>query len=220
MYLLRLREVIDDRDVLTARFLLDDPEVAADLIARKRLAFVETTPGGMDYLRNRRRPVTEANQSPVIETGLRQPPDTLSHIMVEKPLDQVNIRRDFSGLLGRIMLDRAALRFRMDDSLRSSFSGWRHVRDSVDIPGARILKVRFDGTRFTGVSPWINILYRDAGGVWSISFADAREAEACETYNRMFANALDLMETHRELARHAQADSVAVQGSGERAREP
>ena len=207
-YLLRLREVTDTNDRRSASLLLDDPETIRDLIEMKRLAFVETTTRGMDYLRARLRSHPERSSAPRIEARLQGQTDTLPHVLVEKPLDTMNLRREFSGLTGRLILDRTTIAYRMEDSIRSSSVSWRKVRDVFEISGEGIVKVRFDGTRFTGVTPWVNIIYRTANGLHTVSFADAREPDGSATYNRVFAVAQDLMETYRELAQRAAADST------------
>lgn len=210
-YLLRMREVTDRQDRRSVDLLLDDAEAFRELTKKRRIAFVETTGRGMEYLRKRQGSEPDSAVSPRIEVRLHGLADTLSHILVEKPLDPVNLRRDFSKFTGRLILDHSTIRYHMNDSLRTSLTSWRLVDDFFDIPGERIVKVRFDGTRFAGVVPWINIVYHAPDGLRTVSFADARESEGVATYNRMFAFAKDLMERHRELARHVQADSARAE---------
>jgi len=116
----------------------------------------------------------------------------------------VNLQREFSGLTGRVILDRSAIRYELVDSIPTSLVSRRHVKDVFEIPRAGIRRVRFDGTRFTGVTPWVNILYHTPNGMRSVSFADAQESDGAKTYNRIFALAQDFAEH----ARQALADSA------------
>jgi hypothetical protein len=99
----------------------------------------------------------------------------------------VNLEKDFSQLFGRVSIDTVGLHYRLSVRVRASLDTWRLVADSLDIPADRIVGVRFGGTRFTGVSPWVDVFHRTASGVMIASFADARETYGESTYNGMFA---------------------------------
>lgn len=186
-YLLRLREVIDSQDQRSEKWLLDDAGIAADLILKSRLLHVATTDAGLRYLRKKMRSICSDDTSDAERRFAAVLPDSFEHVLLERPLDQVNLERDFSQLFGRVLIDTAGLHYRLSVRVRASLDSWRLVADSLEIPADRIVGVRFGGTRFTGVSPWVDVFHRTASGVKIASFADTRETYGESTYNGIFA---------------------------------
>jgi len=177
LVLLRLREVIDERDIVRARWLLDDPSFATDLIAQWELRRAEPTVRGVQELIRRWRNV---NRSLPPDT-VAAPPDTAAtlafdEMLFEHPLDPLNYRRDFSIYSGRIEIAPGEIRYSMEKKRRD-------VR--VTIRFQDVVSLRFGGTRSTGMSPWIDLFYRSEGETLGASFTSAGgNPEAA--YNRIF----------------------------------
>ncbi len=194
-YLLRLREVVDSEDQLTARWLLDDPGVSKDLVRKSRLRHVTTTQVGLRYLEKKKRTICPDDDPSVAPSRARALPDSFDNILLERPLDQVNLETDFSQLSGRVLVDTAGIHYRLRAQVRSSLNTWRLVTDSLDVPVDSIVGVRYGGTRFTGVNPWLDVYHTTSAGLRIASFADTREANGTWTYNRIFETIEDLRST-------------------------
>lgn len=175
--LLRLREVIDEQDAVRARWLLEDPDFAGDLIDQMELLNVQVTPRGLEELARRWRTVDVAMRADSILAP--QAPGAalvIPEAWFEHPLDPLNWRRDFSTYSGRLEIGAREITYAMD----------RRNRDvRVAIPIADVVGLRFGGIRSAGVAPWLDLFYRSEGQTLRASFADAGpEPEA--GYNRMF----------------------------------
>jgi hypothetical protein len=202
-YLLRLREVVDSQDQRIEKWLLDDAGTAADLIRQRHLRHVATTEAGHRYLRKKMLTVC-SRAAPWPAATL---PDSFDNVLLERPLEKVNLEKDFSQLFGRITIDAAGIHYRLNVRVAASLDSWRVVTDSLDIPADRIEGVSFGGTRFTGISPWVDVLYRTDSGQSLASFADIREAHGESTYDGIFAAVEELRATRpRGDAADAQRD--------------
>lgn len=174
--LLRLREVIDERDAVRARWLLEDPDFAAELLESMELLHASVTPRGVAELERRWRTVDVGRPA----DSIRAPRDSSSlvfpEIWFEHPLDPLNLRREFTTHSGRLEIGPEGISYTLD----------RNERDlRVTIPHSDVLGVRFGGTRSAGVAPWIDLFYRSGERTLRASFADAGpDPEAA--YNRMF----------------------------------
>lgn len=176
--LLRLREVIDEQDAVRARWLLEDPEFAGDLVEQMEL--LTTTPtarGTADLVRRWRTVKKEARPDTVLA-----PDDSVTVVAVEEvwfehPLDPVNLRRDFTTYAGRLEIGPREISYAADRRQRG-------VR--VSIRYQDVVGLRFGGTRSATPQPWIDLYYRSEGETLRASFADAG-AESEAGYNRMFA---------------------------------
>ncbi len=196
-YLLRLREVIDSQDQRSEKWLFDDPSTAADLIRKYRLFHVTTTDAGLRFLRKKMRTVCSVDTARAARQSAATLPESFDHVLLERPLDQVNLERDFSQLYGQVSIDTAGIHYRLNMRVRASLNTWRLVADSLEIPADRIVEVRFGGTRFTGVSPWVDVHHRTDSGVKIASFGDMRDAYGESTYNGIFAAVDELRATRR-----------------------
>jgi hypothetical protein len=196
-YLLRLREVIDNQDQRNERWLFDDASTAADLIQRNGLRNVVTTDAGIRYLRKKMRSVCSDDTVDAARRFVAVLPDSFDQVLMERPLDQVNLKKDFSQRFGLVSIDTTGIHYRLSARVRASVMTWRVVTDSLDIPVDRIVGVRFGGTRFTGVNPWVDVFYRTDSGVGSVSFGDKRESYGESTYNGIFAAIEELVATRR-----------------------
>src|SRR6185436_606615 len=86
--LMRLREVIDEQDAVRARWLLEDPDFAGDLVEQMELLTTTTTPHGMEELAKRWRTVKVEARADTV----RSPHDSSTVVAVddvwfEHPLD-------------------------------------------------------------------------------------------------------------------------------------
>ena len=188
VYLLRLRETINATDELSRDWLREDPEALARLRRQDKLQLALTTPKGLEWMNSRRRTfhhVPATRQEPAVSGRA----DTLAfaHMLSERPLDPLFVGTDFSNASGRLWLNADSLHFRMADRLRSGFNTWTVVRDSFDLALSRVRKVRFGGTRFSNLSPWIDVIYDTGEGAARASFGDTEERTGVETYNQLFA---------------------------------
>lgn len=174
--LLRLREVIDEHDAVRARWLLDDPDLASDLIAQMELRHAQATERGLAELAERRRTVSrglaaDSILAPDPGAGL-----VVDEVWFEHPLDPLNLRRDFTTHTGTLTLGADAIHYELDRRNRG-------VR--VSIPYRDIVGLRFGGTRAATFQPWIDLFYRSEDRTLQASFADSGpDSEA--GYNRMF----------------------------------
>lgn len=176
--LLRLREVIDEQDAVRARWLLEDPEFAGDLVEQMELLHVTTTARGTADLVRRWRTVKTASRPDTVLA----PVDSVTVVAIdevwfEHPLDPVNLRRDFTTYAGRMEIGPRQISYAADRRQRG-------VR--VEIRYEDVVGMRFGGTRSATSQPWIDLYYRSEGETLRASFADAG-AESEAGYNRMFA---------------------------------
>jgi hypothetical protein len=196
-YLLRLREVIDSQDQRGEKWLFDDASTASDLIRKGHLLKVATTDAGLRYLRKKMHSVCPDDPADAARRPLAVLPDSFDHVLLERPLDQVNLEKDFSQLFGRVSIDTAGVHYRLSVRVRASLDSWRLVADSLEIPADRIVGVRFGGTRFTGINPWVDVFHRTDVGVTIASFGETRETHGESTYNGIFAAVEELMAARR-----------------------
>ncbi len=173
-YLLRLRELVDEFDVLRSRWLFDQPSSAASLIAASELPAVRLTPKGeADLAKKATNPWalgTALAARAVADSGFTQ-------ILFEHPLDPLNLKREFSVYSGELELLQDGLRYYLQK---------RRSDVTVEIPYARITDLRYGGTRFAGTSPWIDVVYDSDEGPLRASFAPATTDEPEAVYNRLF----------------------------------
>ena len=202
-YLLRLREVIDSQDQRSEKWLFDDASTASALILKGRLLHVAMTEAGLRHLRKKMRSVCPDDPADAARRPFAVLPDSFDHVLLERPLDQVNLEKDFSQLFGQVSFDTAGIHYRLRVRVRASLDSWRLVADSLDIPADRIVGVSFGGTRFTGINPWVDVLHRTDSGVTIASFADTREARGESTYNGIF----EAVEELRAMRRPGEADA-------------
>lgn len=174
--LLRLREVIDEHDAVRARWLLDDPDLASDLIAQMELRHATATGRGLAELEQRRRTVSRGLAADSILAPAPGAELVVDEVWFEHPLDPLNLRRDFTTSTGTLVLGADAVDYVMDRRNRG-------VR--VSIPYRDIVGLRFGGTRSATFQPWIDLFYRSEDRTLQASFADSGlDSEA--GYNRMF----------------------------------
>ena len=133
------------------------------------------TEAGLRHLRKKMRSVCPDDPADAARRPFAVLPDSFDHVLLERPLDQVNLEKDFSQLFGQVSFDTAGIHYRLRVRVRASLDSWRLVADSLDIPADRIVGVSFGGTRFTGINPWVDVLHRTDSGVTIASFADTRE---------------------------------------------
>ncbi len=190
---LRLREVVGPDDQRTMDWLRDDPADAADVIMRNHLRHTELTAYGVRNLAGKRSRGCADERWPASGPA----PDQFEHMLIERPLDRVNLENDFHHLAGRLWLDDDGLHYRMGAWLKTSLIASRWVTDSLDVPADSIRRVRFGATRFTGVTPWVTIDYGSAAGPRYVSFADSREVDGVGTYNRLFERLTALRHARR-----------------------
>jgi hypothetical protein len=196
-YLLRLREVIDSQDQLRENWLFDDASTAPDLVRKHRLRHVATTEVGLRFLSKKKRAICPNDTADAERWPAASLPDSFDHVLLERPLDQVNLENDFSQLFGQVSIDTAGIHYRLSVRVRASLDTWKLVTDSLDIPADRIVDVRFGGMRFTGVNPWVDVYHRTDLGVRIASFADTRETDGASTYDGVFAAIEELKATRR-----------------------
>lgn len=176
--LLRLREVIDEQDAVRARWLLEDPDFAADLVEQMELLHTRATPRGtLDLARRWRTVKTSERADSLLAPGDSATVVAVDEVWFEHPLDPVNLRRDFTTYTGRIEIGPREISYAADKRQR----GVRVVIRFEDVAG-----LRFGGTRSASAQPWIDLFYRSNGETLRASFADA-SAESEAGYNRMFS---------------------------------
>lgn len=205
-YFLRLQEMILEGDNMSAHLLFDDPQSIPRIVKKSRLSRVTMTDEGAEYLRGR---VVYDLGPPGAGAPAAAPatsaPVAMEKIWYEDPLDPVNLKKDFSGLTGRLVLTADTVHYRMRERVAMALNQWKLVVDSLDIAGSQILKISYGGQRFTGTNPWVDISYENSTGVHIASFADSRPEEADATYNRIF----ELAERARLGARAADTTTAA-----------
>ena len=205
-YLLRLREVIDSNDLVSARWLSDDPGSIDDLVRSTGIARASPTPRGLQALAKKIRrkggkhgsPATAARSGatggtakPGVTggtaiTGIPPLPLVFDATWHLESLDQVQSESDFSGNVGKLGFDGAALRY-------------SSPRETIEIPCDSVTQVRYGGTISSDLNPWIEVGHRTPSGPRTDCFADSRSSLALETYNRLFAALYE-----RCLGRHGQ----------------
>lgn len=199
LYLLRLRERIDDKDEVVREWLRDDPAGLNALITQYGLKHAATTPNGFTWIADQQAHLAHSQAPGPEDHGLAGlAPRVFEHLLSERPLDRLNLDTDFSYRSGRLMVDSAAVHYRLRERVRSSFTSWAVVTDTLDIEAPQLMRIRLGGTRFTGITPWVDIVYRSPRGPRIASFADADERIALTTYNRLFAVLDDLLGERRQ----------------------
>ena len=202
-YLVRLREKVDDKDRVAVDWILDDPTSLPAIARSSQLRLASTTPSGFEYLSSKARHLTRAESAPPLPQLSTEGTETFDHILSERPLDQVNLERDFSQLYGHLAVGPRGIEYRLKCRVPTSLMSWRVVVDSFDVAPNRIVKVRYGGTRFTGATPWVEVIYRNsADELRYADFAVTEEADGVQVYNRMFAV------IQRLLAAREQPDSL------------
>jgi len=202
-YVVRLREIVDAQDQWSARPLFDSFTAGRLAIERGRLRHVATTEAGMTILRRAaHRAVGAAGTCDVTPNAVA---DTLEDMLLERPLDQVNLENDFFSLRGRLIVDSAGLHYRASGRVATTvFGNWRTVADSQEVALESVRQVRFGGVRFTGATPWVSIVFHSPDGLRMVSFGSFIEDDAVNAYNRLFAalvHRLPPLEDPRHLAR-------------------
>ncbi len=180
---LRLRELVDNQDRRTMDWLFDDPASVVELIGSRKLSHVETTGAG-------RRHLVAKRKGGCADVDLPAPPadpGRFESMLIERPLNQMDVQHDFQHETGTVWVGDDGLHWRMHARVQVTPTEWRTVGDSLDLPADRIGRVRFGGTRYTGVTPWVTLDVRDDEGRPSrVSFADSREDHGVATYQRLF----------------------------------
>ena len=108
------------------------------------------------------------------------------------------MENDFTHLSGRMTVDGEMIRYRLRDRVLETLTQWKVLTDSVDIEWQQVMLIRLGGTRFTGLSPWVDVIYRGPDGPRIASFADLDDVTGAASYNRMFARLEDLLQARRE----------------------
>jgi hypothetical protein len=90
----------------------------------------------------------------------------------------LNLRRDFSVHTGELEL--------LEDRIHY-FQKKKRGDVTVSIPYRRITDLRYGGTRFTGTTPWIDVVYESDEGPLRASFAPATADDPEAVYNQLFA---------------------------------
>ena len=198
-YLLRLSEILNDKDEISRDWLRDHPDGLGRLIQRLGLRRAVTTPNGAAWAAGRRRHLSHVPAPGAVDESLDTPgPWSFGNIASERPLEQMTLENDRTHLSGRIVTDRDTLRYRLRDRVLDTLTSWRVVSDSVDIAWSQVVLIRLGGTRFTGLSPWVDVVYRGAEGLRIASFADLDDVTGAASYNRMFARLDDLLQSRRD----------------------
>ncbi|HTM58649.1 MAG TPA: hypothetical protein VL123_09565 [Candidatus Udaeobacter sp.] len=170
-YLLRLRETIDEGDHLRQAWLFDDPRMAGRIVREGHLPMVRTTADGLRRIRKHMHPVESQDPLAIEPRGKA----TFPGILLERPLDPVNIRHEFADEPGTLVVESDEIRYAAP-------------HEHVVIPLADVIRVRYGGTRYSNQIPWIDVEYRDpsSGEQRLDSFADSNPDQATATYTRIF----------------------------------
>ena len=192
-YLLRLREWLDDRDQVVRDWLRDDAGGLEALIGRYGLRHATTTPNGFTWIADQRKHLALSAAPGAEDPGRVGPASRVfEHLFSERPLDRINLETDFSQLSGRLVIDSAGVHYRLRERVWASFTSWVVVSDSLDVQISQLVRIRCGGTRFTGTTPWVDLVYRAPQGLRIASFGDADERIAVATCNTLFAVLEDL----------------------------
>jgi hypothetical protein len=178
--LVRMRELVDAQDQRTIDWIYDEPASITELLGKKHAYHVAFTAAGRKHLLDKR-------GDGCASVDLPPPPADaggFGSMLIERPLDQRNLASDFFHHTGTIHVDDEGLHWSMESG---------GVRDVLDVPPEAIGRIRFGGTRATGIAPWVTFDVRDpAGGAYEVSFADSREDHAVATYQRLFKRLVEL----------------------------
>jgi hypothetical protein len=175
LYLLRMREIVDERDVLSVSWVLDDPDLAGSLTGGAGLPRSVATTRGIKDLSGR--PPRIPDRVDTLLAGPGGPPLVLDNVWCEHPLDMMNLRRDFSVYTGRLELDDRVLRYRLEKRRRDM---------EIEIPIERIVSLRYGGTRYTGTNPWLDVFYQSGESTEAATFAGADAETAGRIYNVLY----------------------------------
>jgi len=206
-YLLRLREVIDSNDLVSPRWLSDDPGSIDDLVRSTGITRASPTPRGLQALQNKvgrkrgRHDPAAVGTKPgapdsslkprgpgaIVITGLPELPLVFDATWHLETLDQVQSESAFSGNVGKLAFDGSSLRY-------------RSRKETLEIPCDSVTSVRYGGTVSSDLNPWIEVGYRTSSGLKADSFADSRSSQALDTYNRLFAALYERWVARRQAA--------------------
>lgn len=178
--LLRLRETVNEVDQVVADWIFDDALSVRELILTHHLKRAITTATGAGKLEHLARVRPGDCTQPGTVDATARPDTSFAQVWYENPLDHVNVKHDFEDNPGTLQVTA--------DGLHYEAKGV-----SVAIRVGTLRRVRFGGTRYTGISPWVDVDWSSPDGMGRVSFADSRTAQSVQTYDRMFQAIAELL---------------------------
>jgi hypothetical protein len=191
--LFRLREVINERDIVETSWIEDDPLAFDALVSKHDLKEIRLTHQGREDLEDR---LDKLDQAPTVELewledAVAAGRVVFTDILFDRTFRKDDVSRSFTEKAGTLTLTRTGLEWNRE-------GGERFV-----LPWSRVSRIRFAGSRFYEENPWVGFLHigRD-GSTMSAAFTDQREPYMARTYARIFAVSRRLWRDAKIAERH------------------
>ena len=175
--LFRLREVINDLDIVETSWIEDDPATYDNLVAKRDLKESRLKPSGRDELAGK---IDKLEPPPTEEIEwLRQAMTSESvefrDILFDRPFRKDDVTRSFADQPGVLVLTPAGIEYRVKE-------------ERFALPWSRVDQMRFAGSRFDVENPWVGFEHDTrSGGTMLTAFSDQRAAFMAQTYGRIYA---------------------------------
>ena len=175
--LFRLREVINNLDIVETSWIEDDPATYDNLVAKRDLKESRLKPSGRDELAGK---LDKLEPPPTEEIEwLRQAMTSKSvefrDILFDRPFRKDDVTRSFADQPGVLVLTPAGIEYRVKE-------------ERFALPWSRVDQMRFAGSRFDVENPWVGFEHDTrSGGTMLTAFSDQRAAFMARTYGRIYA---------------------------------
>ena len=175
--LFRLREVINNLDIVETSWIEDDPATYDNLVAKRDLKESRLKPSGRDELAGK---LDKLEPPPTEEIEwLRQAMTSESvefrDILFDRPFRKDDVTRSFADQPGVLVLTPAGIEYRVKE-------------ERFALPWSRVDQMRFAGSRFDVENPWVGFEHDTrSGGTMLTAFSDQRAAFMARTYGRIYA---------------------------------
>jgi len=175
--LFRLREVINNLDIVETSWIEDDPATYDNLVAKRDLKESRLKPSGRDELAGK---LDKLEPPPTEEIEwLRQAMTSKSvefrDILFDRPFRKDDVTRSFADQPGVLVLTPAGIEYRVKE-------------ERFALPWSRVDQMRFAGSRFDVENPWVGFEHDTrSGGTMLTAFSDQRAAFMAQTYGRIYA---------------------------------
>lgn len=189
----RLREVINEQDIVETSWIEDDPLSFDALVSKQELKEIRLTNKGRETLEERLGKLDAAPTAELewLERAVAADSVVFHDILFDRTFRKDDVSRSFTEKAGTLTLTRTGLEWHRT-------GGERFV-----LPWSRVTRIRFAGSRFYEENPWIGFLHvaRD-GSTMNAAFTDQREPAMARTYARIYAVSRHLWRDARLAERH------------------
>lgn len=177
MRLFRLREVINNLDIVETSWIEDDPATYDELVEKRELEESQLLPAGRAFLADK---LDKLEPPPVDEIDWLQQAMTsdsvvFRDILFDRPFRKDDVSRSFLDQPGVLVLTPAGIVYQVKE-------------ERFALPWSRVDRMRFAGSRFDVANPWVGFEHdARSGGTMVTAFSDQREAFMGRTYGRIYS---------------------------------